>query len=195
MCFVHHRWPPMLLGVICTMLPIMIESPNSPNKWQSKSPENPFPRGCRHAGLGVIFPPVACGVQGNDRGILLSLTCRLSLKYLRVSQMSMLPRTRSRIASRGVTGVGGGGSIAPLWFFFCLSAQRSVMYVDDDIPVPHYETFSMNFFQVGKYVGVPPPPPLPSPGDFLQGCMAPQHRHISPHLTKHPGAAPAYSAC
>ena len=43
------------------------------------------------------------------------------------------------------------------------------MYVDDDIPVPHYETFSITFFRSENVSeSLPPPPPSPPQATFFR---------------------------
>ena len=98
-------------------------------------------------------------------------------------------------------GEGGGegcrGAIAPpmIFYFFCLSAQRSVMSM---MTIPHYDNFKEIFFEVGKKMCRSPPPPPPPPlisffrtyeaGDGSCEAFCPP----SGYKSKHPGAAPGY---
>ena len=92
----------------------------------------------------------------------------------------------TRGSARGVFG-------PPMIFFsplsFCLSALKSVMYIDDNnTPIPLMVSLPQLLQVGGKYVRVCPPPPPPPPRATFWGLA--RHRLVLPSLTKHPDTAP-----
>ena len=91
-------------------------------------------------------------------------------KWMKLHDYIQLNRQINSIhyqARRHRRGGGGGRGQLPLpWFcFLCLSAQRSVMHVDD-VPLPHYVNFATNLFSGREKTCLSPPPP-PPPSLFL----------------------------